>query len=85
MSKTQICKYANMQIDQLQQAGCDEIFCDTASGTKTMRPALEQLLGKIRSGDVIVIWKLDRLGRSLRHLIELVNQLMEKNVGLKSL
>lgn len=76
---------ADMQIDQLQQAGCDEIFCDTASGTKTMRPALDQLLGKIRSGDVIVIWKLDRLGRSLRHLIELVNQLMEKNVGLKSL
>lgn len=76
---------ADMQIDQLQQAGCDEIFCDTASGTKTIRPALEQLLGKIRSGDVIVIWKLDRLGRSLRHLIELVNQLMEKNVGLKSL
>ncbi|EBM5253782.1 recombinase family protein [Salmonella enterica] len=76
---------ADMQIDQLQQAGCDEIFCDTASGTKTIRPALEQLLGKIRPGDVIVIWKLDRLGRSLRHLIELVNQLMEKNVGLKSL
>ena len=76
---------ADMQIDQLQQAGCDEIFCDTASGTRTMRPALEQLLGKIRPGDVIVIWKLDRLGRSLRHLIELVNQLMEKNVGLKSL
>lgn len=76
---------ADMQIDQLQQAGCDEIFCDTASGTKTMRPALEQLLGKTRPGDVIVIWKLDRLGRSLRHLIELVNQLMEKNVGLKSL
>ncbi|EDT0100563.1 resolvase [Salmonella enterica subsp. enterica] len=76
---------ADMQIDQLQRAGCDEIFCDTASGTKAVRPALEQLLGKIRPGDVIIIWKLDRLGRSLNHLIELVNQLMEKSVGLISL
>lgn len=76
---------ADMQIDQLQQAGCDEIFCDTASGTKTMRPALDQLLGKIRRGDVIVIWKLDRLDRSLRHLVELANQLAEKGAGLISL
>lgn len=76
---------ADMQVDQLQRAGCEEIFCDTASGIKAMRPALEQLLGKIRPGDVIVIWKLDRLGRSLNHLIELVNQLMGKNVGLISL
>lgn len=76
---------ADMQIDQLQRAGCNEIFCDTASGTKAVRPALEQLLGKIRPGDVIIIWKLDRLGRSLNHLIELVNQLMEKRVGLISL
>ncbi|MBD2798903.1 recombinase family protein [Xenorhabdus sp. M] len=78
-------QHANMQLDQLRQAGCDEIFCETASGIKVARPVLEQLLSKIRPGDVIVICKLDRLGRSLRHLIELVNQLLEKGVGLKSL
>ncbi|MDC9598579.1 recombinase family protein [Xenorhabdus anantnagensis] len=76
---------AGLQLDQLRQAGCEEIFCETASGIKAARPVLEQLLSKMRPGDVIVIWKLDRLGRSLRHLIELVNQLMEKGIGLKSL
>jgi DNA invertase Pin-like site-specific DNA recombinase len=76
---------ADLQVDQLQQAGCEQILRETASGAKAARPVLDSLLNKIRPGDVIVVWKLDRLGRSLRHLIELVNQLMDKEVGLKSL
>ena len=75
----------DLQRDQLLADGCEEIHCETASGAKTNRPVLERLLNKVRSGDVIVVWKLDRLGRSLRHLVDLVNLLMEKNVGLKSL
>jgi len=76
---------ADMQVDQLKQAGCETILCETASGAKTARPVLENLLDQVRPNDVIVVWKLDRLGRSLRHLVELVNKLMRKKVGLKSL
>ena len=75
----------DLQVDQLQQEGCDEILYEKASGVKTERPVLKNLIQHARSGDVIVIWKLDRLGRSLRHLVDLVNTLMEKGVGLKSL
>lgn len=75
----------DLQIDQLKQAGCDEILEETASGAKTTRPMLDRLLENVRPGDTIVIWKLDRLGRSLGHLVELVNTLMERQVGLISL
>ncbi len=75
----------DLQIDQLQEAGCEKIFQETASGAKTERRELAQLLEHVRDGDVIVIWKLDRLGRSLKHLVELVSQLTERGVGLKSL
>ncbi|WP_057434169.1 recombinase family protein, partial [Pseudomonas amygdali] len=56
-----------------------------ASGSKTARPALDELLGQVRAGDVLVIWKLDRMGRSLKHLVELVGNLIERKVGLLSL
>jgi len=56
-----------------------------ASGAKSQRPQLEQMLAQLRSGDVLVVWKLDRLGRSLTHLVQLVNQLLEQDVGLQSL
>lgn len=75
----------DFQADQLRQEGCDEILYEKASGIKAERPVLQNLIQTVRSGDVIVIWKLDRLGRSLRHLVDLVNTLMEKGVGLKSL
>ena len=75
----------DLQTDALKQAGCETIFHDVGSGTKTERKELDRLLGQVREGDVIVIWKLDRLGRSLRHLVEIVTMLMEKGVGLKSL
>ena len=75
----------DLQIDQLREAGCDEILQETASGARAARPVLDALLQKVRLGDTVIIWKLDRLGRSLKHLVELVNTLMECQVGLVSL
>jgi DNA invertase Pin-like site-specific DNA recombinase len=78
-------QHLDLQLDALKQAGCETIFSETASGAKAERKELERLLSQVRKGDVIVIWKLDRLGRSLKHLVEVVTTLMEKGVGLKSL
>ena len=74
-----------LQIDALQSAGCQKIYQEIASGAKSQRPQLEQMLSQLRGGDVLVVWKLDRLGRSLTHLVQLVNQLLEQDVGLQSL
>lgn len=75
----------DLQLDALKKTGCTKIYRDVASGAKAERPALKDLLDNIRTDDVLVVWKLDRLGRSLRHLVELVNELREKNAGLQSL
>jgi len=75
----------DLQVDALRDAGCEQVFQEVASGTKTARPALDDLLSRLRSGDVLVIWKLDRLGRSLKHLVTLTAELMEREVGLVSL
>jgi DNA invertase Pin-like site-specific DNA recombinase len=75
----------DLQLDALKQAGCERIYQDVASGSKTARPALDDLLGQLRARDVLVIWKLDRMGRSLKHLVELVGNLIERKVGLLSL
>jgi DNA invertase Pin-like site-specific DNA recombinase len=61
------------------------LFQDVASGSKTARPALDELLGQLRAGDMLVIWKLDRMGRSLRHLVDLVGDLVARDIGLLSL
>jgi len=74
-----------LQLDALRAAGCDRIFEDRASGAKTDRPGLAQALDFVREGDVLVTWKLDRLARSLPHLIETVNLLEQKSVALQSL
>ena len=74
-----------LQLDALKAAGCLKIFQEKASGSKTERPELSRLLEIIRQGDTLVIWKLDRLGRSLNHLIEIVTQLEEQHIGLVSL
>ncbi|QLJ63750.1 recombinase family protein (plasmid) [Serratia marcescens] len=74
-----------LQVDALKAAGCERIYQDVASGVKTARPALDDLLNQLRAGDVMVIWKLDRMGRSLKHLVELVGNLIERKVGLLSL
>lgn len=75
----------DLQLDALKAAGCERVYQDVASGAKTARPALDELMGQLRAGDVLVIWKLDRMGRSLKHLVELVGRLMERKVGLLSL
>lgn len=75
----------DLQIDNLKKDGCEIIYRDTASGSKDDRPALRDLLDSLRPGDTVVVWKLDRLGRSLRHLVELVKILEEKQAGLRSL
>jgi DNA invertase Pin-like site-specific DNA recombinase len=76
---------SNLQVDALKRAGCERIYQDVASGSKTERPALDEMLGQLRPGDVLVIWKLDRMGRSLAHLVELVGDLVTRKVGLVSL
>jgi DNA invertase Pin-like site-specific DNA recombinase len=78
-------QHLELQIDALTKAGCEKIYQDIASGARTERPALNEMINQLRPGDVLVIWKLDRLGRSLNHLIGLVNDLMKKNIGLQSL
>ncbi len=75
----------SLQTMALQQAGCERIFQEQISGSQATRPELSKLLEMVRAGDEIVVWKLDRLGRSLQHLIELVNQLDEGGVALTSL
>lgn len=74
-----------LQLDALRQAGCIAVHQEISSGARAARPVLDTLLTQLRSGDVLVVWKFDRLGRSLVHLVELVNDLMRKGVGLQSL
>ncbi len=61
-----------LQLDALRDAGCDRIFTDHASGAKTSRPELDRALDRLRAGDTLVVWKLDRLGPSLPHLVETI-------------
>lgn len=75
----------NIQVDALKKEGCEKIFQDTASGAIKERKALEEALEYLRPGDTLVVWRLDRLGRSVKNLIELVNSLKEKNIGFKSI
>ena len=77
----------DLQIDALKNAGCERqnIFIDKISGSKSDRPGLNNCLGKLESGDVLVVWRLDRLGRSMTHLVSLVEMLKEKSIGFKSL
>jgi DNA invertase Pin-like site-specific DNA recombinase len=75
----------DLQRDALTQAGCEKILEDHQSGAKAERPGLKSALEYARKGDTLVVWRLDRLGRSLKDLIEMVNQLEARGVGLKSL
>lgn len=74
-----------LQEDALTKAGCEKIFRDVASGAVDSRKGLAEAIEFARKGDTLVVWKLDRLGRSLKHLIETVNLLKERGVGLLSL
>jgi DNA invertase Pin-like site-specific DNA recombinase len=75
----------NLQQDALTKAGCSKIFTDTASGAKAERIGLEEALSYVRKGDTLVVWRLDRLGRSLPHLIATMTDLEERWIGFKSL
>ncbi len=74
-----------LQTDALSTAGCQRTFTDTASGTTTERPQLSACLDHLRAGDTLVVWRLDRLGRSLPHLLALICQLEAREVAFRSL
>lgn len=75
----------DLQKDALKKAGCEKIIVDVASGKKTQRSGLDQVLEMLRKGDRLVVWRLDRLGRSLKHLIELMTELEQRGIGFQSL
>jgi len=75
----------DLQLDALKEAGCKKIFTDKSSGSVQERPELDKLKGMLREGDTLVIWKLDRLSRSLKHLIEWMEFLDREGVQLKSI
>lgn len=78
-------QHLDLQRDALQRAGCETIYTDTVSGSKAERKGLEKALSYTRPGDTLVVWKLDRLGRSLKHLIQTVNELHGRGIGFRSL
>ena len=75
----------NPQTDSLSEAGCEKLFTDVASGARTQRPGLDKAISFCRKGDTLVVWKLDRMGRSMSHLIEMIQKLEKRGVGFQSL
>jgi DNA invertase Pin-like site-specific DNA recombinase len=75
----------DLQRDALTTAGCGRVFADVISGSKERRPGLDEALSYLRGGDVLVVWRLDRLGRSLPHLLATITELAERGIGFKSL
>lgn len=78
-------QHLRMQEDALKSVGCEEIYTDIASGSKSERPGLDKALSHIREGDTFIVWKLDRLGRSIQHLIQTVATLSKRKIAFKSL
>src|SRR5664279_5195229 len=74
-----------MQLDALEAAGCLKVYEDTATGTTAARPQWIRCLDDLRTGDTLVIWKIDRLGRNLRNLIDIITTLESRGVGVQSL
>ena len=74
-----------LQLGALKAAGCYRVFTDKASGILDERPQLTRVLDQLRPGDALVVWKLDRLGRSLRHLIDTITELQQRAIGFRSL
>ena len=74
-----------MQIAELKAAGCKQVFSDKISGVKSVRPGLDECLDKLKKGNTLVVWRLDRLGRSMQHLVSVVTELKDKGIGFKSL
>jgi DNA invertase Pin-like site-specific DNA recombinase len=75
----------DLQKDALKRAGCEKIIEDVASGKTELRSGLDRVREQLREGDVLVVWRLDRLGRSLKHLIELMAELEQQKIGFQSL
>jgi DNA invertase Pin-like site-specific DNA recombinase len=75
----------DLQLDALRQAGCERVFTDKASAAKTHRPGLSEAQSHLRAGDLLVVWKLDRLGRSVKGLVNLVGELDQQGVQFRSL
>src|ERR1700730_9336187 len=75
----------NLQKDALEKIGCSKIFTDTASGAQTERKGLEEAFTYARESDTVVVWRLDRLGRSLKHLIDTITKLNNRKIGFKSI
>ena len=77
----------SLQLDALRRAGCldDQIFLDIASGARTARPGLEACVQRLVSGDTLVVWRLDRLGRSMTHLVTLIEELLRRQIRFRSL
>ena len=78
-------QHLDLQQDALKQVGCKKIIVDRVSGTVAERPGLRQIKDLVRAGDTLVVWRLDRLGRSIKDLIEWVNWLEQEGAGLRSL
>ena len=74
-----------LQCTALNKIGCEKIYQDKISGAKNNRPGLQQALDELRNGDTLVVWKLDRLGRTVKGLIDLINQLHQKEIHFKSI
>jgi DNA invertase Pin-like site-specific DNA recombinase len=75
----------DLQVEALKKIGCEKIFKEIVSGVKTDRESLNETFSYLRSGDSLVVWRLDRLGRTLKQLIELINSLKEKGIGFVSI
>ena len=81
----ELCAGTSLQIDALTKAGCYRVFVGTGFGSLQRRPELDKLLDQLRPGDTLVVWRLDRLGRSIRHLIDQLQVLADRGVGFRSL
>src|SRR5215472_3319623 len=75
----------DLQTDALKRAGCEKIFTDTTSGAKAERPGLQEAMNHLRAGDTLVVWRLDRLSRTLKHLISTISDLSDHDIAFKSL
>jgi DNA invertase Pin-like site-specific DNA recombinase len=75
----------HLQTDELRRSGCGLVFTDKANGAKSERPGLDECMNTLQEGDTLVVWRLDRLGRSMQHLVSLVTALKQRGIGFKSL
>jgi DNA invertase Pin-like site-specific DNA recombinase len=75
----------DLQVRELKVAGCKQVFTDRVSGSKSERPGLDACLKTLKKGDTLLVWRLDRLGRSMQHLVNVVADLKGKGVGFKSI